>query len=259
MHRAVPLLVILGSLGCRPPGASPEPERSTPLVHPLWNPQDPHYAAFEAPELPNDCVNDSACQVGGCGSQVCSAQAEVMTTCQALPVSLPPDATCGCLESRCQWYSPSGASPGVAAPPEGTPCEPQEPRCPEGLQCVTVPEGPGEVCRAAPPEPDVAPPPPAAPEAARKYDFVVSFTSPGDGTDHKAAERLATVVEATPKLEYVQGRWGKEGEHNECFGLAALSDTERKAFIQRAKAAVASSSKVNIETNAECLHRPYPR
>lgn len=236
MHRAVLLLVILGPLGCRPPGSSPEPASSTPAFRPLWDPQDTHYAAFEAPDLPNDCVDDSACQVGGCGNQVCSAQVDVMTTCQALPVSLPPDAACGCLESRCQWYSPSGASPGVAAPPEDAP------------EASGVPEDSG-----------VAVPPSAAPEADRKYDFVVSFFSPGDGTDHRAAERLATVVEATPKLEHVQGRWGKEGEHDECFGLAALSEDERKAFIQRAKAAVASSAKVTVETNAECRHRPYPR
>jgi hypothetical protein len=99
------------------------------------------------------------------------------------------------------------------------------------------------------------PPIPGAPED-HPYDFVVSFISPGDGTDHEAESRLEAIVAATKGLEHARGTWGREGEHDECFMLGGLSAADRDAFVARVRAEVGNSKKVNISEGAACQHQP---
>lgn len=97
---------------------------------------------------------------------------------------------------------------------------------------------------------------PSAPVKDRSYAFVVSFISPGDGTDHAAYERLLALVKATPKpLHWALGHWGKEGEHDACFDLAELSSSEKTAFIAAVKKQVGGSPKVQIHEKAVCNSR----
>lgn len=141
-------------------------------------------------------------------------------------------------------------------------------------------------CGAAPPPPPAAPapgsapvaPPPSAQEPAasppsssppsadvvgpptqgKLYSLVVSFQSPGDGTDSAAFERLLGVVRdvGAAKVGRVSGRWGKEGEHDECFDLARLPHRERLAFVQRVRLATGTSDRVQISERAPCQHQP---
>lgn len=87
------------------------------------------------------------------------------------------------------------------------------------------------------------------------YDLVVSFTSPGDGTDHEAEKQLEAIVAATKGLEHARGRWGREGEHDECFMLGGLSAADRDAFVGRVRTEVGASKKVNISEAAACQHQ----
>ncbi|MBN9165635.1 MAG: hypothetical protein BGO98_16955 [Myxococcales bacterium 68-20] len=83
--------------------------------------------------------------------------------------------------------------------------------------------------------------------------LVVSFISPGDGTDHAAYDRLKATLKSLAKVPpFVSRSWGKEGEHDECFDLSGLSAPERQAFIGRVKEAVRSSKKVNLAENGTC-------
>lgn len=88
-------------------GAKP----ATPVVRTLVVPTDHEFhARFEGSAFANDCNEDSSCKTGGCSSEVCSAEEGVITDCEMLSVQLPPDASCGCVESQCVWWSPSGAT-----------------------------------------------------------------------------------------------------------------------------------------------------
>lgn len=97
-------------------GTEPPPRPGadrTPLVpqsHPL-------YARLEGDGYPNACDADADCSQGGCSSEVCSAERGVITTCEAFQApKWPEDAQCGCVATRCQWWSPSGATlPGGGA------------------------------------------------------------------------------------------------------------------------------------------------
>jgi eight-cysteine-cluster-containing protein len=152
---------------------------AVPAHHPLFD-------RFEGTGFPNDCQADSECHTGGCSSEVCSADPGVVTTCEALPVSLPAGTACGCVESQCQWWNADGVTlPPVPAPePEAScatvlcqpptvcleyygiagpsgpkfvsceiPCDPtaaakkKKKSCPSGMSCVTIADGPGSVCR----------------------------------------------------------------------------------------------------------------
>ncbi|MDF2694939.1 MAG: hypothetical protein K0S65_3322 [Labilithrix sp.] len=54
----------------------------------------------------------------------------------------------------------------------------------------------------------------------KKNILVVSFISPGDGTDRAAYERLEASLKTVANLPpFVSHRWGREGEHDECFDL----------------------------------------
>jgi eight-cysteine-cluster-containing protein len=152
---------------------------AVPATHPLFD-------RFEGTGFGNDCSADSECRTAGCSSEVCSADPGVVTTCEVLPVSLPASTSCGCVESQCQWWNAEGVTlPPVPTPSEPPPAEvscatvlcqpprtcleyygiagPSGPKfascevacdptskknsCPEGTSCVTIADGPGNVCR----------------------------------------------------------------------------------------------------------------
>jgi hypothetical protein len=106
--------------------------------------------------------------------------------------------------------------------------------------------------------PPVAPSAPAAEgprETAigKKDILVVSFFSPGDGTDHAAYDRLKAMLKSLAKVPpFVSHSWGKEGEHDECFDLSGLAASDRPAFLARVKEAIRSSKKVTITENGTC-------
>jgi hypothetical protein len=111
------------------------------------------------------------------------------------------------------------------------------------------------------PETTVTAVPTAAPEASaplvvEKYALVVSFFSPGNGTDREAYDKLMALVQKQPKhLAVVTGRWGKEGEHDECFQLNELPAEEKTAFVAAVKKEMASSKRVKIGEDAPCNAR----
>ncbi len=157
--------------GNPPPPPPPATDR-TPAVAST----DPLYARVEGTSAKNDCTSDDQCKLGGCSSEVCSAD-DVTTTCDMPANGFPRGAACGCVNGQCIWY---GAAPtssdlpkqgakcpdgkcaegltcveyyGVAGPsgPKFTSCEIPCPKgnCPEGQSCTTIADGPGKVCRPA--------------------------------------------------------------------------------------------------------------
>ncbi len=170
-----------------PAPLGPRSDGRTPLVaatHPLLS-------RLEGDGFPNDCNRDRDCYASGCSSEVCSAEPEVMSDCAVVETHFPADASCGCVDNQCQWFSPSGAvaSGGVSTTPpqpagddapggvltrcaEAT-CKPGQDcvsyfgiagaagpkfescewtcalgkRCPKGMTCRTISDGPGPVCR----------------------------------------------------------------------------------------------------------------
>jgi eight-cysteine-cluster-containing protein len=151
---------------------------AVPADHPLFD-------RFEGTGFRNDCDADADCHASGCSSEVCSADPGVITTCEALPVTLPQGTACGCVQSQCLWWNAEGATlPSVPPEPEPEPepscttvlCQPpkvcleyygiagpsgpkfvsceipckptaKKNECPEGMACVTIADGPGSVCR----------------------------------------------------------------------------------------------------------------
>jgi eight-cysteine-cluster-containing protein len=95
---------------------------AVPADHPLHD-------RFEGVGFANDCGSDSQCHAAGCGSEVCSADAGVVTTCEALPVALPAKSACGCVDDQCRWWNPDGLTL-----PELPPAE--EP--PKEVSCATI-------------------------------------------------------------------------------------------------------------------------
>jgi len=165
-------------------GGTPAAEARTPMIatdHAL-------YGRMEADGVNNTCAADGDCFVGGCSSEICSADKEMNSTCEVLDAQKPASAACGCVSGACIWYTtdgatlpasasqgggspePGGSGPvvcgdktcaegescieyfGVAGPrgPRfqscGIPCGPKR-TCPEGKSCVTVADGPGDVCQ----------------------------------------------------------------------------------------------------------------
>lgn len=105
---------------------------AVPATHPLFD-------RFEGTGSPNDCTADAGCHTAGCSSEVCSADPGVVTTCEALPVSLPAGTACGCVEGQCQWWNEEGTPlPPLPQQPEPEP-EPE-------ASCATVLCQPPTVC-----------------------------------------------------------------------------------------------------------------
>ncbi len=91
--------------------------------------------------------------------------------------------------------------------------------------------------------------------AQERFELVVVFFSPGDGTDAKAEAALDKIVAAWPKVPHASFAWGKEGEHNECFSFGTAQDA-RDDFLHRIKTeGIASSNRVRIEHDARCSLR----
>lgn len=91
------------------PTASPAPRTAIVAAdHPL-------YARVEGTGFKNDCTSDTDCRVGGCSSEVCSAEEGVGSTCEApvdgFPGRSTPSAACGCVASACIWFLSGGAPP----------------------------------------------------------------------------------------------------------------------------------------------------
>lgn len=88
------------------------------------------------------------------------------------------------------------------------------------------------------------------------YDFTVSFFSPGSGIDHTAKDSYDKFLEGyKSKVEVEQYRWGREGEIDYCLKLSKLSAAEKKEFIDKSKAILEKSDRVNYKENAECVHK----
>jgi hypothetical protein len=139
--------------------------------------------------------------------------------------------------------SPPGNEPAVA------PMETSAPAA--GPEASTTPEATATAVPTVAPEAAVP-----EPKVVEKYALVVSFISPGNGTDRDAYDKLmALVKKQTKHLAVVTGRWGKEGEHDECFQLSELSDAEKTAFVDAVRKEMGSSKRVNIGENAACNAR----
>ncbi len=169
---------IAGSQGQDPDPGGGGGALRTPLVpetHSL-------YARMEAPNMANGCNGDSECKKSGCSGETCAA-VEVMSTCEAGPVQLPAEGSCGCVTGQCRWYTTEGSTLpesgsggatgpicgdktcaaneqcisyyGIAGPsgPKfqecGIPCQQgkENSGCPAGKRCQTIADGPGPVCR----------------------------------------------------------------------------------------------------------------
>lgn len=178
------------------PAGEPTPAGRTPSI-PAAHPQ---HARVEGTSFQNGCAADADCRVGGCSSEVCSAEEGVNSTCE-MPADGWPTAgsACGCVAGQCQWWkptageaaattpAPAATEPGPATPPEpasalpeqGKPCDAEGrcaaglrcmayfgiagtkgpkftsceiacaggARCPDGQRCITIADGPGQVCR----------------------------------------------------------------------------------------------------------------
>jgi hypothetical protein len=119
---------------------------------------------------------------------------------------------------------------------------------------------PAEPAPAEPGPAEPAPPPPGPRAAIHPGDppgpfaLVVSFYSPGDGTDGDAIAALDRLIadQGGRDLGLIRARWGREGEVDYCFGLHGLDDAARADFLDRVQAALASSRKVNLYRDAAC-------
>jgi hypothetical protein len=141
---------------------------------------------------------------------------------------------------------PESTTPPTEPTPTQTPPVEEPPK-----ETPPVEEPPAETPPAEEPPPPAEEPPPPQP-----YDLVVSFTSPGDGTDQAAYERLKTIVAKYKGIVQVRANWGREGEHDECFTLGELSPAKRKELIAKITASMKKSTKVTVTENAECKGTP---
>jgi len=98
----------------------------------------------------------------------------------------------------------------------------------------------------------------AAPAEPRAR-LVVSFISPGNGTDHEAAEALDRIVADYAGRGIDLGRtshpWGKEGEHDECFTLAALDAAGQTAVVAEIQKAMSGHDRVQLQESSLCRER----
>lgn len=146
--------------------------------------------------------------------------------------------------------SPAGSTPAASVATTSPPPHSAAPTSPPPPATSAPPPKPSTSASSAPADP-------SAPVAGHKYALVVSFFSPGDGTDSAAAKRLDDLIaKTTPKPSRVSSPWGREGEHDECFDLGELGDAAKASFIAAVKKEVAApSKKVNVSTNAVCQSR----
>jgi eight-cysteine-cluster-containing protein len=177
----VALLVVLAACSSSKSG------EKAAATQPVVTPADPARTVlfpggeprFEGPSFKNDCAADGDCQVGGCSSEICTAEAGVNSACVVHP-DQPREASCGCVKGECVWWKAAADEAPPAAPAaQGMPCNegkcdpgltcvsyygiagPRGPKftsceipcglagkgCPEGQRCITIADGPGQVCR----------------------------------------------------------------------------------------------------------------
>lgn len=169
-----------------------------------------------------------------------------MTTFRALALAAPIVLTaCGAPGPRPPAVATSAPQPPAATPASPPASDPAAPAVePSAPAAEPGPEAPAEAGRPAVTRPD----------PSKRYALVVSFFSPGHGTDGEAYERLSRVVarEEASRLGHVHGHWGKEGEHDECFTLDGLSAAEKRAFIRRVRDAIGWSTRTHVEENVAC-------
>jgi eight-cysteine-cluster-containing protein len=167
------LALTIGTIGA---ACSPlRPPKDTPLTGaPVSTPQQEgsrvaallpsasNFDHFEGVAFRNSCDEDSACHLGGCSNEICSADAEVTSTCIEYP-DKPTGAACGCVKGQCLWYVTGAVGEDMAAkqkaaataaaaaaqaprpradagptstlPEQGQPCA--DGRCAPGLECLT--------------------------------------------------------------------------------------------------------------------------
>jgi hypothetical protein len=87
--------------------------------------------------------------------------------------------------------------------------------------------------------------------------LTVSFISIGAGIDSKAKEKFIKFVagfETRNKVKLASEivGWGREGEVDFCYDLAALKPLQRAAFVQEAKAQVNGNELVKVMENKPC-------
>lgn len=100
---SIPVLLTLAFLsGCG--GARQTVEPAVETRRPAIGPQDALYDRVEGTAFENRCATDDECFVGGCSGEVCSAEATVATTCEALKWP-PATAACGCVDGACVWFT----------------------------------------------------------------------------------------------------------------------------------------------------------
>lgn len=92
------------------------------------------------------------------------------------------------------------------------------------------------------------------PVASKPYDLVVSFRSQGQGIDHDARSRLDAIFDATPSLGRAHGRWGREGEVDECADVERLGPGDRAALVAKVRAAMQSAKNVDVLEHHVCKH-----
>jgi hypothetical protein len=88
----------------------------------------------------------------------------------------------------------------------------------------------------------------------QRWSLVVSFGSECCGTDREAAAQLQALVASLPTPpRRARGRWGKEGEMDDCFDLAPLAPADRERFIARVQKEIVRKL-VTAATDAKCRH-----
>lgn len=97
---------ILEAIRGKSPRINP-PFLGTPVPEPLI--QRLVYADSQGKPLYSNgaCRADVDCVPAGCSNQVCSSDPGIITTCEIRPDFPNTDTySCGCVETRCVWYSP---------------------------------------------------------------------------------------------------------------------------------------------------------
>jgi eight-cysteine-cluster-containing protein len=142
---------------------------------------------FEGPTFKNACGGDADCKTGGCSNEICTAEEGVMSACVvqsdqprgascgcvsgecvwyaaagATPTPTPTPADSGgapqgmpCADGKCAAGLSCVKYYGIAGPngPAFTSCEIRcglsgaTKGCPAGQKCITIADGPGQVCR----------------------------------------------------------------------------------------------------------------
>ncbi len=145
-HALVTLLLLISGCACPPPATTETPSGGGAATAPDLDPgtkpatppstppagggdrtlavaaSDPQYARVEGSTFQNACQSDGQCFVGGCSSEICTAEEGVSGTCDMPAGGWPSKgASCGCVSGQCVWYRSSGSGTGGGtAPATGT-------------------------------------------------------------------------------------------------------------------------------------------